>query len=62
MSGNRQSAFATDGHADNTDIPSLDDLALADLERKGLALLVGYDSSQVSRCVGKVVDKQRVMN
>jgi hypothetical protein len=53
VSGNRQSAFATDGHADNTNVPALDDLALADLERKGLALLVGYGSSKVSPCVNK---------
>lgn len=32
VGGNRQAALATDGHADNADIPALDDLALANLE------------------------------
>lgn len=36
-----QATLATNGHADNADIPTLDDLALADLEGERLALLVG---------------------
>ena len=36
-----QPALTTDRHADNTDIPSLDDLAAASLEAERLALLVG---------------------
>ena len=44
-SGNGQATLASNGHADNTDVPTLDDLALANLEREGLALLVGCTAS-----------------
>ena len=40
MCGNSQATLATDGHAGNTDIPSLDDLALAKLKGKWRSLLV----------------------
>ena len=42
MGGDGQATLATNGHADNTDVPALDDFILADLEREGLALLVGF--------------------
>ena len=41
MGGDGQPPLAANGHADNADIPTFNDLALADLEREGLALLVG---------------------
>lgn len=40
VSGNGQSALATDGHASNADVPSLDDLALSELEGEWCPLLV----------------------
>ena len=40
MCGNGQTALATDGHAGNTDIPALDDLALTKLKGKWRSLLV----------------------
>lgn len=36
-----QATLAADGHAEDTDVPALDDLALAGLEGERLALLVG---------------------
>ena len=45
MRGDADAALTTDGHAGNTDVPALDDLALAELEGKRLALLVGYNDS-----------------
>lgn len=39
--GDCQAALAANGHADNTDVPAADDLALADAEGEGGALLVG---------------------
>lgn len=45
VGGNGQAALTANGHADDTNVPTLDDLALADLEGERLALLVGY------RCV-----------
>ena len=45
MCGNTQTTLATDGHAGNTDIPSLDDLTLAELEGKWGSLLVCCISS-----------------
>ena len=42
MRRNRNAALTTDSHAGNTDIPALNDLALAELEAERLALLVGY--------------------
>lgn len=41
MRRDRDAALATDGHAGDTDIPALDDLALAQLESERLSLLVG---------------------
>lgn len=35
-------AFTTSGHTSNTDVPALNDLALAQLEGEWLSLLVGY--------------------
>ena len=43
LGGDRQTTLATNAHADDTDVPSLDDLAFADLEGERLALLVGYN-------------------
>jgi hypothetical protein len=42
MGGDGQTALTTNGHADDTDVPTLDDLALASLEGERLTLLVGY--------------------
>ena len=42
MRRDRNAALTTDSHAGNTDIPALNDLALAELEAEWLALLVGY--------------------
>ena len=42
VGGDGQAALTTDRHAENTDVPALDDLALADLEGERRALLVGY--------------------
>lgn len=41
VSRDGQTTLAADGHADNTNIPALDDLALTGLEGERLALLVG---------------------
>lgn len=41
--GDGKATLAANAHADNTDVPALDDLALADLERERLALLVGCE-------------------
>ena len=38
--GNRQATLAADSHAEDTDIPALDDLTLADLEGERGTLLV----------------------
>lgn len=38
----RDAALTTGGHTSNTDVPTLDDLALAQLEGEWLSLLVGY--------------------
>ena len=40
MRRNGDTALATRGHASNTDIPTLDDFTLAELEGERLALLV----------------------
>ena len=42
VGGDGKAALTTDGHADDANVPALDDLALADLEGKRRALLVGY--------------------
>lgn len=42
LGGDGEATLATDGHADNTDVPALDDFTLADLEGERLSLLVGY--------------------
>lgn len=42
MRRDRNAALTTDSHAGNTDVPALNDLALAELEAERLALLVGY--------------------
>lgn len=39
---NGETTLSTDGHAGNTDVPSLDDLASTELEAEWLTLLVGY--------------------
>lgn len=43
-SGDGEATLAAGGHASDTDVPALDDLADAELEGKGLALLVGCGS------------------
>ncbi|KAF1736493.1 hypothetical protein CRV24_002099 [Beauveria bassiana] len=43
IGGDSQATLATNRHADDTDVPALDDLALTNLEGKGLALLVGIE-------------------
>jgi hypothetical protein len=40
-SGNGKAALTSGGHTGDTDVPALDDLADAELEREWLALLVG---------------------
>lgn len=42
VGGDGKAALAANRHAENTDIPALDDLTLSDLEGERLALLVGY--------------------
>lgn len=39
-----QASLAANGHADNANVPALDDLVLADLEAERLTLLVGCHS------------------
>ena len=41
VSGDGDPALSANGHAGDTDVPALDDLALAELEGEGLAFLVG---------------------
>ena len=43
LCGNGKSSLAANLHASNTNIPPLDDLAFAKLEREWLALLVCYE-------------------
>jgi hypothetical protein len=40
--GNGETTLAASSHANNTKVPSLDDLTNTKLERERLALLVGY--------------------
>lgn len=44
---NRNATLTTDSHAGHTDVPSLDNLALAELEAKRLALLVGCNIKEI---------------
>ena len=39
--GDSKAPLSADGHAEDADVPALDDLALANLEAERLALLVG---------------------
>ena len=41
LGGDREAALTSSAHADNTNIPALDDLADTELEGKRLALLIG---------------------
>lgn len=52
--GDRQATLTTSGHAGNTNVPALDDLADAELEGERLALLVGCHvvSSPLHICLG----------
>lgn len=47
VGGNSQPTLATDGHAENTNVPALDDLTLANLEAERRALLVGIKNLAV---------------
>lgn len=51
VGGDGQATLAADSHTDDTDVPALDDLALADLEGERLALLVGCREVPVSGTV-----------
>lgn len=45
--GDGDAALATGGHASDTDVPALDDLALAELEGEWLAFFVGYEEIEL---------------
>lgn len=57
VGGDGDAALATDSHAGDTDIPTLDDLTLAQLEGEGLALLVSCEGNDVSE---KILHEQCV--
>ncbi|KAI6761048.1 hypothetical protein HG531_001601 [Fusarium graminearum] len=69
VGGNGKTAFATNGHADDTNVPTLDDLALAGLEGERLTLLVGYcnladvsDTNSVAALDSAAVANSSVVN
>lgn len=48
--GNDQTTLTTDGHALDTNVPTLDHLTLAELEAEGGAFLVGCAPSSAAAC------------
>lgn len=56
--GDGEATLATSGHASDTDVPALDDLADAELESERLALLVGFATSVFVRKLPNFQDLQ----
>ena len=50
VGGDSETPLAADGQAEHTDVPALDDLALANLEAERLALLVGCARNMLASC------------